>query len=298
MKIIKPITTLCTAIVAYNVPQDYTVWVITTTYAKGDRVVAIGDTCGATVYESLTSSNTGNDPADPASTDWTSVGVSNYYAMFDNKNSTQTTNANTIEIDVGFSELVNAVGLMNVEAASARFQIWDETDTLVVDETIILRDYGVTNMHDYYFSPITALENYVNVSLPSFIGNTGRLTLDATGGTAKLGSLVYGSQFEIGETRLGIGLGIKDYSTKDRDIFGNAVIVEREYSDLIDSVVTVQTNRIAEVRKTLSNYRAQAVVWVGDETKDYTISYGFYKDFKILLPSPAHADCRLKTESI
>jgi hypothetical protein len=294
MKIIRPIRTICDHIISSNVPLIEPLYNPATSYAKGARVT--DSPCGASVYESLVSTNVGNPLTDP--TKWLPVGASNYYAMFDDKNGTQTTNPNTIAIEVSFSTVVNSVALINVEANTARFEAWDANNTKVIDYTISFRDYGRINYYDYFTREISLLDRYVNFEIPTLTSGRGKLTLDYTGSTAKIGGLIYGNQFEIGKTQWGSSFGIRDYSTKETDAFGNYIIVQRASSDRIDADVLVELNRTGMVRKVLTEYRATPVVWSGGDNNDVLVTYGYYKDFSVILSTPAGADCAIQIEGV
>lgn len=295
MKIIIPSPTVCANIISVNIPVTEPLWLVGTTYAKGDLVTR--STCGANVYESLTATNAGNDPEDPVSTDWLWIGASNAFAMFDSKNGTQSVYPDVITAEVTLSELTNAVALVNVNANQARFEAWDEGGILVMDETFNLRDYGVSSMYDYYFEEITLKDRLVAFGVPALVaGSKGKLTL--TGVDVRLGSLVYGKQFNIGDSQYGISLSIKDFSTKELDTFGNYTIVERSFQNVMDAQITVANEDIAQVKKILAANRSVPLVWVADQNKEETIVYGYYRDFSITLPHTAYAECRLRTEGL
>lgn len=294
MKIIRPIKTICDHIVSSNVPLVEPLYSAATTYSKGARVV--NDPCGAVVYESVANANTGKSLTDPAW--WLPIGSSNYYAMFDDKNGTQTTNPDSIEIEVTFGTLVNSVALINVEANTGRFEAWNEVDQKVLDVTIDLRDYAAVDYYEYFFDEITFLDRYVSFNVPTMISGRGKLTLTNTGGIAKLGGLIYGNQFEIGKTLWGVSLGIRDFSTKETDIFGNYIVVPRSFQDKVEADVFIEANKIGNVRKVLSQYRTAPVVWAADADYDVTVTYGYYRDFSIVLSNPLGADCSIQIEGL
>jgi hypothetical protein len=294
MKIIRPIRTICDHIISSNVPLVEPLYNPATSYAKGARVT--DSPCGASVYESLTSSNVGNPVTD--ATKWLLIGASNYYAMFDDKNGSQTTNPNSIVIEVEFFSVVNSVALINVEANTARFEAWDGNDNKVLDQTISLRDYGRTDYYDYFTRDIELADRYINFNVPTMFNGRGKLTLDNTGLTAKLGGLIYGNQFEIGQSQWGSSFGIRDYSTKEQDTFGNYIIVQRGFSDRIDADVFVELNRTGQIRKVLTEYRTTPVVWSGDDANNVLLTYGYYRDFSVILSTPAGADCAIQIEGL
>ena len=294
MKIIRPIKTICDHIVSSNVPLVEPLYSAATTYSKGDKVV--NDPCGAVVYESLANANTGQSLTDLNW--WLPVGSSNYYAMFDDKNGTQTTNPESIEIEVTFQGLVNSVALINVEAKTARFEAWNEIDEKVLDLTIDLRDFAALDYYEYFFEEIVLLDRYVSFEVPTMVSGRGKLTLSNITGIAKLGSLIYGNHFEVGKSLWGVSLGIRDFSTKETDIFGNYVVVPRTFQDKIEADVFIYANKVASVKRVLAQYRATPVVWAAGNEYDVTITYGYYKDFSIVLSNPLGADCSIQIEGL
>jgi hypothetical protein len=300
MRVIRPLRTLCNDILDYNVVQDHPVWDVATTYHKGDLVII--DSCGSTVYESLVNSNLGNSPSE-SPLEWLPIGTSNYFAMFDEKNGTQTTNPESIEVVIGFDSLVNAVGLVNVECTEARFQVWADgldytVDTPTIDYTVNMRDIGVSDWYEYVTYNITQVKNFVNFEINTFVGGTGKLTLSYPSGTAKLGSLVYGNKYEIGKTVHGLTAGIKDYSTKETDIFGDYTVIEREFKDTIRTSVIVDNGKTRQVKDILAQYRSMPLLWQGADNYEVSATYGYYLSFNITLESPAWSRLDLEIQGL
>lgn len=302
MRIIRPVDTPCDNILASNVTQDVPDWVSTTTYAKGDLVVY--QDC-QTVYESLTNSNTGNIPPD-SPLEWLAIGASNYYALFDGKNGTQTENLESISYTVSFDQVVNSIALINLDkATTVQFEAWTSdqdytVDTPTFDETVNLRDYGVSDFYEYWTYTVKERKNYTSFDFGTVIGGTGRMTLSgATGETVKVGSLVYGNQFYIGKSLWGAGFGIKDYSTKETDEFGNYRIVEREFKDRITVEVLLENNHDSQpVKDVLSQYRARPLLWSASDKYQVVTTYGYYTRFDGLLETPAGTKLNLEIQGL
>lgn len=100
--------------------SSYNEYASGTTYADGDNVKVSFESDGTTPrtpveeYESLTGSNTGNYPPD-SPTEWSLIGASNRWKMFDSYTNTQTENTTSIEVEIDSSSS-NAVGLFNLVA--------------------------------------------------------------------------------------------------------------------------------------------------------------------------------------
>lgn len=290
MRVIESVDTLCHQILYSNVALDHPEWLAGTSYAKGATVVA--DDCGAVVYESLVNNNQGNNPT--SSLEWLDVGVSNYWAMFDDKDSTQTVNDNEIIVEVEFTSVVDSIALMNIEGAlSVRFEAWRGIDDeKVLDQTISLSENVVFDWYSYFFAGFEEVRNFVSFSLPTIRNGRGRMTL--TGAEVKLGSLIYGKSFTIGETVYPLNVGIKDFSTKERDDFGNFIIVERAFSYEMSANVIVDNTRIDTVQAFLVKHRAKPLVWAATtDNTSYGVIFGFYTEGIIQRNSPAYAELPL-----
>ncbi len=296
MKVIRPIPTLCHNIISSNVVLDHPEWDEATTYSKGETVV--DDACGATVYESLGNGNQGNNPK-TTPLEWLAIGVSNYWAMFDDKNDTQTVRNETIEVEIAFNSVVDSIALMNIQATEVRFEAWRGIDDeKVLDETIQLSENQVFDWATYFFSGFEELKNYVSFKMPVIRNGRGKMTL--SGGVVKIGSLIYGRTFVIGETVFPITTGIKDFSRKERDVFGNFTIVERAYSNEMQANIIIENGRVDYVNNFLAEFRSKPLVWAAaDESFGSThVIFGFYKDGRITRNHPAYAELPLEIEGV
>lgn len=286
MKLINPIEVTATKIIAYNVTQSEAIWSAGTTYAQGERVVL--DNFGATVYESIVASNVGNAPATNP-TKWLSIGASHYAAMFDAKNGTQTTNTDAISITIQTNELINAIGLVNLDASSVRVQMVETAgNNTVYDKTITLKTLPANDWYSFYFGEFIYKDNAVFADLPPYRNSliTVTVTSAEAGGLAKVGTLSLGKLETIGLAKWGVNLGFADYSRKDTDDFGNYTIIERSYANTMEVDVEVETGRISSIQRLRSRLRATPVVWVASELYTETTAFGFFSQFDINLSNP------------
>ena len=136
------------------------------------------------------------------------------------------------------------------------------------------------------------------LDMPSYTNARLIVTLTATGKTVLCGELVYGSQLDLGDTQYGARLGIKDYSVKDRDDYGNLRVIERAYSKRATFLVMMDNNFIDYFLSLLASYRATPTVWIGSETYASTHLLGFYIDFSIEIAYPTVSLCSIEIESL
>jgi hypothetical protein len=282
MKLIKPITVTQAKITSYNVTQAESIWSSATTYAKGARVVL--DSFGATVYESMIDSNLNKAPAtNPLS--WLPVGASNYAAMFDAVNGTQTQNTNQITLSIKTTELINAIGLVNIDAGSVRVVMTDTTYGVVYDKTVTLKSLPATDWYGFIFGDFVQKNNAVFSDVPPYRNARIDVTVTsyATGGIAKVGTINFGKIETIGDSNWGVKLGFTDYSRKEADSFGNYTIIQRSFAETLEVDVSVNTTDIATIQRLRSAIRSTPVVWIGSDIYSETVIFGFFSSFDINL---------------
>lgn len=236
---------------------------------------------------------------DTANDYWIELGPSNRWAMFDQKNGTQSIEADLIDVTVTPGAIVNGVALLNMSGNQVQVTMTDPIDGLVYDNTInLVDDSGIQDWYAYYFTPIAYTTDVVLLDLPAYSAADLRMQLTETGADVAIGTFAVGFQIELGITDYGTGIGIRDYSRKEVDAFGNFVILERNFSKRADYAVTVQTSKVAFVQNFLSSIRSIPSVWVGNEDFGSTIVYGYYRDFDIVLSSFQISACNIVVEGL
>jgi len=303
MKLIRPVevpekdlTAADAVLTASNVPtDDASEWASGTAYNTGDQVIVLGTT--QRLYEAV-QSTTGDFPPDSPSF-WADLGSINRWKMFDGGTNTQTSNADSIEITLDPDSVVNSFALFNLQAGEAQVTMTDPVEGIVFDETYNLVDNtAVIGWYSYFFEPIRQAKFLADLSLPAYGSATIDITLSSPGSEVKCGLAVVGSQADIGTTVFGTSVGIRDFSRKEVDDFGNFTVVERRFFRLVDYDVRIPTQDVAFVQSTLNDRRAKPTVYVGEEENPETIVYGYYRDFDIVLSNPAFSNGTIEVEGL
>lgn len=275
--------------------DDASEWASGTSYSQGDQVIVLGTT--QRFYEALQAS-TGSFPPDNPS-DWNDLGAINRWKMFDGGTNTQTSNPDSIEVTLEPEGITNSFTLFNIEAAQAQVTLTDDTEGVVFDETYNLIDNtAVVSWYAYFFEPIEQATQLTDLSLPAYGGATVDITLTNTGSDAKCGLAVIGREAEIGTTVFGTSVGIRDFSRKEVDEFGNFTIVQRRFFREVDYDVRIETRRVQFVQRILAERRAQPTVYIGDVQNPETIVYGYYRDFDIVLSNPSISNGTIEVEGL
>jgi len=296
--IIKPVDVTASNLTASNVAEtDYPAWTAGT-YTIGTRRIY-----DHKVYEVVATSTADRPDVGAAalSPTWIFVSATNRFKMFDISVGSGTINAGTIDIKVTPATVCNSVVLFNVDGSSARLIVKSSGGTTVYDQTISLADYSaIDGYFNYFFSAITetGASEVAFLDIPNYSGASFQLIIDAGAGTASCGEFVLGQKTALAVTNFGTSVGIKDYSVKTIDDFGNVSIVPRAYSKRADYDVTVETVDVSAFTRFLASVRTTPVVYIGDENRGETIVLGYYRDFSIVLSGPTISECSLSVEGL
>lgn len=274
-----------------NVPVDnYPVWVAGT-YALGAKVIYQNH-----IYESLAESNTA---ATTDKTKWLDLGATNPWRMFDGKTGVATTNPDSIVLKIVPGRPVDALAFFGVDAASVSVRAVDPYLGIVYESSLSpVSNDDVHDWYSYFFSEVQVVEDFVVLDIPAGSYGSIEITVSKPGGIAKVSELIIGKMAVLGVALFGTSVGITDYSRKDRDEFGNPEVIERGYSKRAEFDVEVPTPRLGFVQRTLAKYRAKPIVWIGAETHDTTIIYGYYREFSLVISNVAVSDCSISVEGL
>lgn len=297
MIIIKPDTITPAKLTSTNVPEtDYAAWAAGT-YSTGNRVIY-----DHKIWEAIATTTAQPDvgaEANPPT--WLFVSATNRYRMFDQTVGSGTSNSGSIDVTITPDTPYNAIVLFGVEAATVQLIIEDSTSAVVYDETITLADYSnVTTFYTYFFAPLPLQEQseIAFLDIPYYANATYNLIIDAGAGTATCTEAVLGIQTALAVTNFGTTVGIKDYSVKNTDAFGNVTIVQRPFSKRAEYDLTVETQEVSVFTRFLSSVRATPAVYIGDPNRSETIVFGYYRDFSVVLSNPSISSCSLTVEGL
>lgn len=302
MIIVRPVKVTDAVLTSTNLPEnDAPEWQAGTTYAQGDTVMRT--TAGVhSVYESIQAGNLGNPPENDdlvTPTWWARVSATNRWAMFSDQISDQSENADEIIVTLTPADLVNSIAFFNVAAASIHVVMIDPIEGTVYDNMVnLVDDSGVSDWYAWYFEPIVRQDTLALLDLPPYTSADITITLTRTGGVVGCGLVTMGAQRQLGETEFGTGVGIVDYSRKERDVFGQPVIVKRNFSRRADYAVRIDTDYADAVQKTLADLRTTPMTWIGDVSRPSTILYGYYRDFDVTLSNPRTSVLSLEVEGL
>lgn len=275
-----------------NAQEVYSQWASGTTYAKHDRVIY-----QTSIYESLINNNTGNNPA-TSTTQWLRIAPTNTCAMFDSSVTTQTVSSTPLIVEVTPNQVFNSVALLNMEATDILVEVIVDS-VVVYSRAVNLDQSPINDWYMYFFEPISYRRDIVLTDIPPFATGILKVTI-TSGGDVKIGSLLFGTVYEIGDTQYGVGLGIRDYSVKSTDVFGNTVLLRRNFSKRMSPTVFIKNVQLPFITNLLSELRAEPTVFIGSEEAQFEplIVYGYMRDWGVVVPYPQDSLLQLEIEGL
>jgi hypothetical protein len=303
-KVIKPIVITDAMLTSSTVAEnDYPAWASGTTFATGGKCIS---TVTHRIYESLKDANVGKDPTDIANRTgdspwWLDIGPTNKLAMFDNVVGTVTTGTSPVTVVLRPGS-VSGLAMLELSGRQAQVTMKDAPGgTVVYDRTVDLDGTIIESVFDWFFAEFEQHADFVLTDLPAQFSNCElAVSVSATTGSAGVGVLKVGTVVELGRTLAGAKAGIMDFSGKERDTFGNTLIVERAYSKEASFDIVTDSTRFNKIFRTLASIRATPAVYIGTESAGYEplIVYGFFKDFSITVEYFSHHLCSLEIEGL
>lgn len=279
IKIVKPIAITSSNLTATNVsdnpPAD---WVSGATYAIGDEVVR---PALHAIYSSNTAHSGVSTLPENDSVNWTYKSPSNDYAMFDSSNSTQTINADTIEVTITPGTIVNTLHLANLDAIEVNLTVTDPVaGTLPVQNFKLKSSIPTASWYDWIYTTRTYKKS-ITIPLPSYRDASFTIEIDKTGADAKCGSLIIGKAYSFGDgIEFGASAGIQSYSVNQTDQFGNRNILRRGYSNKAEWSVWVPSGQVDPLFNLLTDLRDEVTLYIGTSKFEMMSVIGFIKDFR------------------
>lgn len=243
-------------------------------------------------YESLADSNTGNYP--PTSpTQWSEIGTSNQWKMFDQYINSETTDSNDIDVSID-SNKSNIVGLFNLVGSSVEITLSRNGETIKT-ETISLKTLPSVSFYSWMFDDYE-YKDRVFWDFPKYSDGVLSVSISTVNDEATCGEMVIGSQQFLGKTQYGANVGIEDYSVYSTDSLGRTYLNQGDYADLANIEFWMYNSVLDSVRKKLASVRGVMSLWdMNNSGSDYDSLriYGFFENFDIIIPGPKISKCSL-----
>ena len=295
MKVIKSIVTTDAILTYSNIAEDeHPAWLSGTSYNANARVIY-----NHKIYERVIA-GAGTTTPNIDQVNWLYISYTNRYRMFDNILYSTSERVGGIHFKLTPNQSVDSLAVLNVNASSVRVVMTDPALGVIYDNTINLTNVSdVTDYYTYFYSPLVAKSNTaVFTDLP--IAPTATIDVYISAGSAlvSVGEVVYGIKKVVGRTNYGTSIGIKSYSRKEFDEFGNVTVVKRKNSKYCEYDIDIDNYMLSDVQKFFSDIDSVPCVFIGNEDLEELVVYGFYSDFKATISFPSVSKCTLRVEGL
>jgi hypothetical protein len=279
VRIVKPNTIDDSNFVSSNVAEDDApLWDAGDTYTTGDEVML-----EHVVYKAAAAIGAGVDPRlSENRTQWPIVGATNRWRMFDMTRGTeiQTTNADSVVVEFDLTRIYSSLSLFGLVAREVRVEIIDGSNGTVFDETYSLTStLGITYFFAWFYTPPITRTQLVTTDLPYYPGARVRVSILFPDTTVKVGKLVIGRAQDLGCTSYGTNVRFLDFSRRDRDEFGNLILVPRRRVSERTFHVKVDSERLASVEAAIKDFGTVPGVFIGSPNHEVTNIFGLPIDF-------------------
>jgi hypothetical protein len=281
MNILEPMSITDSTLTSSNIPEnDYPVWNNAASYVAGDRVIVLST---HSVYEAVIA-NTNKNPVTDDGTHWIKIGATNRWRAFDRKISARATRNGNITYTFAPSEIVDGAALFGLVASSVQVIVKDSSNVTIFDETVQVVDRTeAVNWFAWLLDPIEFDTESMITGFPGYVGNSIEVKINNTG-TAEVGQLVIGRITKLGTLISGTTIGYLDFSRKDRDDFGNPVIVERETADKTEFRFAFPPEDARRVKRVVQRLRAIPAVYFGEVNPRFGVTvFGFNQGIEVPL---------------
>tara|TARA_R110000851_G_scaffold22894_2_gene67599 strand:- start:16732 stop:18039 length:1308 start_codon:yes stop_codon:yes gene_type:complete len=292
------------------VENDLVRWDSGTAYIAGDeRMVTSGDVHSK--YKCLVSNTNFYPPDNTAAAigqtaidagvvvNWEDLGPTNRWAMLTSTSGIRSENANTIVVEITPGEVINFFAAINVDANTVQVIMTDPIDGEVYNRTVDLSStVGIVGMYAWLFNPVENATSIVLEDLPPYFSATIKVIYTKTGSTVFVGSQVIGLQKTLGVSDHGTSIGIINFSRKEQDVSGNYVFDEKGFKRRASYIVTVEPDLLSSTEELLGKILNIPSVWIGEETIEPTIVFGFYTDHNTVLAGPTLYDLSIEVEGL
>jgi len=315
MKVILPIQITDTILTSSTISEPYTtatpkadpaIWNSSTAYVSGNQVTVLST---HKIYEAV-SNITGGDSPEISVTrvvpKWVEVGYNNRWAMFDTLRSSGTTINSATSITVVLTpgksiDSMAILGMLNIANISITATSGGST---VYTNNINLITRDTNSWYTYFFGRFKFRNAITIFNLPSEYTDL-VITITITGAnTMEVGALVIGTALNIGKLKIGASVDALNFSTVNRDVFGNATLIQRRNVPKTNQQVYLDKSKLQSVLAAKYALDAVPAVWSAlddDTTNDYynaLLILGFYRTFDLDLDNPIGPTASIELEEV
>lgn len=272
-----------------------------TTYAASAATAAVIVYYNHRLYESLQGSNLAKTP-DVSPTYWEDIGPTLKYGMFDTLRNTASVASSPLTVVFAPGRRVDTLAVLGVSADTVQVSMTSGGVT-VYDETTDLITRAAFTFYDYFFMPFIFNQADLFQDIPPYTNGIITVTFTKASGNVSCGALCVGTAVDLGTTLANPTSDALNFSTVERDSFGNSELIPRRTVPKTNQRVLANSRDLPSIIATRTALNAVPAVWAGltDTASDYfppLLILGIYKQFEITLQKPDKAQIALELEEV
>lgn len=277
------------------IENDYPAWSSGVSYSVGEYVMR------PLIHKifkcAVATSGTMNPESDTVH--WVDYGSTNAYRVVDEYVNTVTQNADSVIFSFTQADVCDTLALFNLNGGSITITMNDGNSEIFVKK-ISLDNTSITDWYDYFFEEFI-FRNDLFITLPAYRNITYTIEVHNIGGIAKIGLIVIGKSKALGVTLFNPTIGLLDYSKKETNEWGGTYLAKGKTAKKAECQVVIESQMVDEVNRRLADIAGEATLFLADEREggyESLLIYGFFRDFDIVIPSPALSECNLTLEGL
>jgi len=277
-----------------NVPMVEPPYNVATTYAKD---AAVYDPATKIVYWSMVAGNVGKALSDPAF--WNKRTAINRWAMFDDRNSTQTSNPEEIVSVFSAQAITQGLFAGAMDASEVRVSMTHPTRGLVFSETksLVLPRSG-SSFFGWCFNRLRLRTWFLTLKLPVFANALVTVTIKKPGGVPKCGMCLLGPTVDVGLSLMGLSTELKDYSTTTFFTDGSSSTVPRGFSKKMSVDLLIDSDRVETIEDDLIKRRQKTLVFLGSTMRGDTMLVGRFSSLRKVIDSFPRSKMALQIDGV
>jgi hypothetical protein len=324
MKVVKPFEITPQLMIESNVPiDDYPEYDNAATYNTGDRVVILST---RKVYEVVSDTEiSGISPLDTTTVpNWLTIGFVNRWRSLDKIVGSFTeanepfdvmeynTQASDPDFDpltvpdegiayrIRSNDVSNTIALFNIVGSYVDVIVRTSDGIIYSKRIVLLSILSTSSWYSYFYEASYRDDRVILNDIPAGSGKDIYISVVQPSGDSlpRLGEIVIGSAVQIGSTKYNVGLNFLDFSTKERDEFGNFNIVQRGYADQLELNLSIKNDDIPFIRRFISEIRTVPSLWISSDCVAGTSVYGYLEAFNIVISGPSRSDVTVRVEGL
>lgn len=169
---------------------------------------------------------------------------------------------------------------------------------IAYDRTITIVDIGVTDWWEYFHLEYEERDLAYFNDLPAIAGANIRIIVTAVGETqeAEVGRAILGLESQVGVTLEGVQSRLQDFSRKERDTFGNLMLVKRRTIRIVDFDFMVEPALVDSVQRRFGALAATPTLFVGHVEMPETFVFGVFNQFSTIINGHTISECAASIE--